>query len=387
PPRDTLKLFATAVFALERDGISQPGKQLVLIRGWKTSTLLVKNGEFSEPELAAIKTFCRARSFDLGYYPGMSASEANRYNILEQPYFFEGAQALLGNQRQDFFERYKFNVMPASDDKPYFFHFFKWRVLPEILSLKGRGGLPLLEWGYPLLVATLAQALLASLVLIIVPLWVIESRRDKTTAPEISRMRVAWYFLAIGLAFMFVEIAFIQKFILFLSHPLYAVAVVLCSFLIFAGLGSRFSKNLEQKTRSLPFWTVVWVVLAICLVAVVYLAVLPMVFKQFIGLPDAAKIAISVVLIAPLAFPMGMPFPLALSSVAGRSVQLVPWAWGVNACASVVGAILATLLAIHLGFTVVVIAALAFYILAAAAFPLSNPVKSQSTFTRMGTHG
>ena len=379
PPRDTLKLFATAVTALERDGVSQAGKRLALVRGWKTSTLLVKNGEFSEPDIAAIKSFCHARSFDLEYYPGISASEANRYNILDQSYFFEGVQALLGNHRQDFYERYKFNVKPASDDKPYFFHFFKWRVLPEIISLKERGGLPLLEWGYPLLVATLVQALLASLVLIIVPLWVIEIRRDKSIALGISRSRIAWYFLSIGFGFMFIEIAFIQKFILFLSYPLYAVAVVLCAFLIFAGLGSRFSKSVEQKTRSLPFWTLAWVVFAICLVAVVYLAALPMVFKQFIGLPDIAKIAISIVLIAPLAFPMGMPFPLGLSSLAGRSVQLVPWAYGVNACASVVGAILATLLAIHLGFTLVVIAALAFYALAAASFAQSNPVKSAST--------
>ncbi|MGH8743761.1 MAG: hypothetical protein ACREUY_05720, partial [Burkholderiales bacterium] len=92
-------------------------------------------------------------------------------------------------------------------------------------------------------------------------------------------------------------------------------------------------------------------------------------------------------LIAPLAFPMGMPFPLGLSSVASRSVQLVPWAWGINACASVVGAILATLLAIHLGFTIVVVAALCFYVLAAASFPQSDTVKSPSTFKRIGTNG
>ena len=387
PPRDALKLFATAVVALERDGVLQPGKRLALIRGWKTSTLLVKNGEFSESEIAAIKSFCRTRSFDVEYYTGIGESEANRYNVLEQSYFFEGAQALLGTQRRDFLERYKFDVTPASDDKPHFFHFFKWRVLPELLSLKDRGGLPLLEWGYPLLVATLAQALLACLVLILFPLWVMELRREKTATPAVSRLRVGWYFLAVGLAFMFIEIAFIQKFILFLSHPLYAVAVVLCAFLIFAGLGSRFSWRVVQKNQTKPFWPVAWVVLAICLVAVVYLAVLPVLFRQFIGLPDAAKIVISVALIAPLAFPMGMPFPLGLSSVAGCSVQLVPWSWGINACASVVGAILATLLAIHLGFTVVVVAALCFYVLAAASFPQSDTVKSPSTFKRIGTNG
>jgi len=122
-------------------------------------------------------------------------------------------------------------------------------------------------------------------------------------------------------------------------------------------------------------------------VAVVYLAALPVLFKQFIGLPDSAKIAISVALIAPLAFPMGMPFPLGLSSVADRSALLVPWAWGINACASVVGAILATLLAIHLGFTLVVVMALGFYVLAAASFSQSYTVKSPSTLKRNRFHG
>ncbi len=139
PPRDALKLFATAVIALEKDGAPNPALRLVMIRGWKTVTVLVKNSDFTPVEIEAVKEFCRKRSFDVAYYPGMAADEANRYNLLAQPYFFEGAMALLGPQRQDFIERYKFYIEPATDDRPYFFRFFKWSAAAELLVVAGAG--------------------------------------------------------------------------------------------------------------------------------------------------------------------------------------------------------------------------------------------------------
>ena len=154
----------------------QPAQQLALIRGWKTATLLVKNGPLSAADIAALREFCRARSFDVAYFPGIEAAETNRYNVLDQPDFYEGALALLGRDRDAFIERYKFDIAPATDDRPYFFHYFKWRTLPELLALKERGGLPLLEWGYPVLIATLVQAVAASLLLILLPLGVVAPR-------------------------------------------------------------------------------------------------------------------------------------------------------------------------------------------------------------------
>jgi len=357
PPRDALKLFAAAVVALERSGVD-PGSRLALVRSWKTSTLLVKNGAFDGEDIAAIKAFCAARSFDVAFYPGMRPDEANRYNVVEGPDLFDGATALLSPGRDEFLQRYKFHIAPATDDKPHFFHFFKWRSLPEFLSMKGQGGLPLLEWGYPVLVATLVQAAVASLLLIGLPLaWV---------ARVGARGRVLVYFLAIGFGFMFIEIAFIQKFVLFLSHPLYAVAVVLFAFLLFAGIGSRVSNRLRNGTLRHPIAAVAG---AIAVSAALCLGLLPWLFQHSIGLPDAARILISVALIAPLAFFMGMPFPLGLARVEATDARLIPWAWGINGCASVTGAVLATLLAIHVGFTAVVVAALVLYGVAAAARP------------------
>ena len=180
PPRDVLKLFGAAVLALQRSGVTDPASQLALMRSWKTSTLLVKNGAFGSEDIAAIKVFCVARSFDV--YPGMKPQEANRYNVVTPPDLFDSATALLGPGRDEFVQNYKFDIAPATDDQPHFFHFFKWRSLPELLSLKEQGGLPLLEWGYPVLVATLAQAALASLLLIAAPAaWSHGSALGRTT--------------------------------------------------------------------------------------------------------------------------------------------------------------------------------------------------------------
>ena len=365
PPRDTLKLLATAIDALRASGVHDPGQQLILIRGWQTSTLLIKNGIVSAADIERVRTFCSARSFDVAWYPGITQGESNRYNRLRAAWFHDAAVALLGEQRERFLDDYKFNLIPSSDDRPHFFHFFKWRTLQEILQLRERGGAPLTDAGYLVLVATLAQALLASLLLILLPIWIYQ-RRIRPGRQAIRRSRVAGYFLVLGLAFLFIEIAFIQKFLLFLHHPLYAIAVVLSSFLVFSGLGSAWLGGVAPGNRGR---LLVGAVAAIVVLGALYLLLLGTLLEQFAALPDVARILISASLIAPLAFCMGMPFPLGLAQLADHAPDLIPWAWAINGCASVVSAVLATLLAIHLGFTTVIAIALALYALALWLFP------------------
>ena len=356
PPRDGLKIFATAIEALERSGIAEPGLQLAMIRSWNTSTLLVKNEPFSSDDIDSLKAFCTERWFDLVFYPGIEAKEANHYNQLQEAWYFEGASRLLGPARSAFMDKYKFNIRPATDDRPYFSHFLKWQTLPELLVLRNRGGLPLLEWGYLILIATLLQALLASILLVLLPLWL--SRRSVARAGGM-RWRIVAYFISIGTAFMFIEIAFIQKFILFLHHPLYAASVVLCTFLVFAGLGSLMS------TRWHKHFSLIGICVAIGVLSVIYVLLLPGLFNGLVQLPGQLKIPVSILLIAPLAFMMGMPFPLGLEFVSNSLPSWIPWAWGVNGCASVVSAMLATLFAIHLGFVFVVVVAVLLYLVAA----------------------
>src|SRR5262249_30591716 len=155
-------------------------------------------------------------------------------------------------------------------------------------------------------------------------------------------------------------------------HPLYATAVVLCAFLVFGGLGSGAAASLERRLQA---WRIAprispitLAVAGIVTVALLYLLILPPLFERLMSLSAISKILISLGLIGPLAFWMGMPFPLALSRVAAYRPSLVPWAWGVNGCASVLSAILAVLLAMNFGFRAVMLAALALYTLAAATF-------------------
>jgi hypothetical protein len=183
----------------------------------------------------------------------------------------------------------------------------------------------------------------------------------------VPRRQVLAYFLAIGLAFLLMEIAFIQKFLLFLSHPLYAIAVVLSAFLVFAGLGSASSETLDRLGG--PRRGIWLVATAIMLLTTSYLLSLPPLFRQLMGLAEPLKAIVSVLLIAPLAFLMGMPFPHGLRRLQGPATELVPWAWAINGCASVVSAALATVLAMEIGFSGVVLAAVALYGAAAACLP------------------
>jgi spermidine synthase len=362
PPRDAAKLFLTALRALERRGAGAPARQLALIRSWETTTLLVKNGALTSADIERIRSFANERSFDLAYYPGMRADEANRYNLLQEPYFYEAAQRLIEDPAA-FVEQYKFDLTPATDDRPYFFDFFKWQALPELWAVSTQSGGALLDWGYLILTATLLQAALLGLVLVLLPLWLgLESR------PSAGRWRIALYFGAIGLAFLFVEIASIQRFTLFLAHPLYAIGVVLAGFLVFAGIGSGIAPALERRSAGTRIGALGLAIGAIVVLAVAYVLALPPLFALLIALPDLAKIALSLALIAPLAFFMGMPFPLALARLRASAPHLVPWAWGINGCASVLSAILATMLAMTFGTRVVIFAAAALYLIAGLTF-------------------
>ena len=362
PPRDAVKLFATAAEALEAIGAEAPGEHLALIRGWSTATLVAGRDPLTPSQVAALRAFAEARSFDLAWLPGMAASEANRFNVLERPYFHEAAAAILGPERDAFLDAYKFAVAPATDDRPFFGDFFLWRSLPELLSLRSQGGAAMLDMGTLVTAATLAIATTLSVLLILAPL----ALRRGRFAPGARRGRVLAYFLALGLAFLLVEIAFIERFTLFLGHPIHAVATALAGFLAFAGLGSALAPRLD---RALGGRAIGAAALAIAAVAAIYLLALPVLFERAIAWPVAAKITLSLALIAPLAIPMGMPFPLGLRRAGRESPELVPWAWGVNGCASVASALLAALLARSVGFSGVVALAGAIYLAAPLALP------------------
>ncbi len=134
-----------------------------------------------------------------------------------------------------------------------------------------------------------------------------------------------------------------------------------------AGAGSGYAQRFAGQLRSKKVTTTaVAVILALGLV---YLALLGSLMQSAGSWPLVARILLSIALIAPLGFCMGMPFPLGLSMLATGPQSMTAWAWGINGCASVIRAVLATLLAIHFGFNAVILLALVCYFAAAASFP------------------
>jgi hypothetical protein len=218
----------------------------------------------------------------------------------------------------------------------------------------------LLESGYLILVITLVQAIIASLVLILLPVLV-KTLPKGNTEKTWNCSRTALYFSSIGLGFLFLEIAFMQKYILYLGHPLYAAAVVLAIFLVFAGLGSGYVRHRRLH--------VIWPVAIIIILGALELPAAEMLFKALSEVTIPIRILAAVFMLGPLAFFMGMPFPLALTWIGEEGPALIPWAWAINGCASVVAAVFAALLAIHFGFTAVIYVALTLYASAAVIFP------------------
>lgn len=362
PPRDALKMFATAAAACERAGHGPAAERLAFIRSWNTGTIVLTERPLTGAQIAAARRFAEDRGFDLCYLSGIQEAESNRYTVLEAPVYYQFAQAVLGGDREAALRDALFYLRPATDDKPYFFRFFKWTSLPRLVRAMGAQWAPFVEWGYITLAATLVQGALASAVFILLPLITLARR------PAIRRAKrwVIVYFAGLGVAYMLLEIAFIQRLMLFLAYPVYAVAVALTGFLIFSGLGSlfahhcyaRYSPGLRAPRLVLS------AVIAIAAVAAMYGVCLPHIFRLAIAWPDSVKIPIALLIIAPLAFAMGMPFPAGLQRAAAKDDTLLPWAWGINGCASVAGASLATLIAVYLGFRAIIIAAVAVYVLA-----------------------
>lgn len=371
PPRDELKLFATAAEALRAEGARDPGRQLAAIRNWDASTWLIAREPLPARAVSVLRRFADGYGFDVVHAPGWRTPAAERFHVLDPPYLFDGVQALLSPRGRDYVRDYKFAVEPAHDDDPYFGHYFRWRSLPELMRLRGQGGAVLLDSGYLLLLAALVQAMVLALLLVLWPLRALP-HGDAGEADAAPRTRVGLYFLALGLAFLFVEIAMLSRLNGLLGHPLLAANVGLAGVLLFAGLGSlraqRWTMRADADDAAISR-RVRWAARAIVLALLWQFVVFTLVHTYAPAWPVAWRALAGLVAIAPLAFVMGMPFPLGLARLARTAPAFVPWAWGLNGCASVVAAILALLLAIALGLRATLVLAAMLYLFAAWVWP------------------
>lgn len=344
PPSECLRAFGLAVTALERQGYD-PAQRIVAFRSFNQITLLVKKAPFEAWELQMARRFSEERAFDLVYAPDLREDEVNRFNVLAEPLYWQAfTQLLAAGTRPAWYAQYPFDVTPPTDDHPFFGHYFKGSQAAAVLAEMGKTWQPFGGAGYFVLLLLLGLALAAAGLVILLPAAVAARRAARRPAARLPspawQRAAAAYFVLIGLGYLLVEIPLIQRFILYLGHPAYALTTVLFSVLLFSGLGSALSGRLPHRPP----------VAALALLAVSMLVWLPALMRLTLGLSLAARLGVSVAALAPLGFLMGIPFPRGVQLVERAAPQLIPWVWGVNAAASVVSSVLAALLALSLGF-------------------------------------
>ena len=357
PPRDNIKLLAMAMEAIEQGAKNAPAQSIVMIRSWQTATLLMKNGSFHEKETEAIKEFCKAHLFDISYYPGVTEKETNIFNKFEGDPFYSAAIGLLSKEREKFYYTYPYYIRPATDDRPFFSHFFKIEMLKEYLSSSNRALIPFLDWGYILVWITACVVFFLGIIFILAPMpFIIPSYRGLTS--------IIIYFGSLGLAYMFLEISLLQQFIRYLYDPIFSASVVIGSFLVYSGIGSLIAGNVSPIKSKHIFWSV----LAIGLVGIIFMTADRWLHDVLAGLPLWLRMVSCSLIIAPLAIPMGIPFPSGLSALATGRGSLIPWAWSINGFFSVIGSSATVLIAISWGFKSIILIAVLLYIIAAFTF-------------------
>jgi hypothetical protein len=371
PPSEDLRLVATAAEALVRHGVSQPGESLVAYRGIQTLTVLVRPDGWQPQELELVREFARSRRYDIVWAPGVRPDETNRFNRMPAAEHYQAVRDLLQafpEGRARFYADYPFAITPPTDDRPFFFHFFRWSQTPHVLATLGRTWQPFGGSGYLVLFALLALTLLLSGVLIILPL-ALRRQASAGVPTRALRLRVVAYFGLLGLAFLFVELPIIQRWILLFGQPTYAFTAAVLTILLFSGLGSALVRSPRVHGRTIfPLLVVLG-----CATALAG----PAVGRAILGWPVLWRTVAAVVGLSPLALLMGMPFPLGLIWLERASPPLIPWAWAVNGCASVVASVLAAILALSMGFTAVLLIGAASYAVAAVVL-----LQAQGGFAR-----
>jgi spermidine synthase len=367
-PREALRVVAVAMEALHSLGVANPaGNFIVASQGPLNEdgipvVVLAKKTAFTAEEESAVQAHSdQYDELDPLYLP--STPEVGKAG--HNPF----ADLIASNDPYRFAQSYAYNVAPVTDNAPFFFFTLK---PGQILGQQGlqRG----IDWkvnlGVLVLILVLVISLVAVLGFLILPLALHGGRQSPLPL---------LYFVAVGLGYILVEIAFIQRFVLFLGHPTYALTVVIFLLMLSSGAGSLFSR------RWLPRTELAWMPLVLVIIALLAdVFFLPQGLVAWVGLRFGYRLVVSGILLAPLGFVMGMPFPTGLRALGGSSRVSVPsgstgpdnaveWAWAMNAAASVLGSVLAMVIAIQFGLTATLTCGVVAYLLALLLVPALRP--------------
>ena len=370
-PREALRVVAVAMEALHRLGVADPARHFMVASQGALDedgipvVVLAKKTPFTAEEEQSVREY-------LNDYDEITA-----LYLPSQPGRNPFSELIASNDPYAFARSYAYNVAPVSDNAPFFFFTVK---AGQVLGEKGlRAGI---DWkvnlGVLVLLLVLVISVCAVLAFLVVPLAVkiptlsLQNRERQGRGNPVTWWQSALpllYFVAVGLGYILVEIAFIQRFVLFLGHPTYALTVVIFLLLLASGAGSLFSRLWLPRTE------MGWIPLALVIATLVaYVFLLPGRLAGLIGLAFGYRLLISGVLLIPLGFVMGMPFPTGLRALAAANVResdnAVEWAWAMNAAASVLGSVLAMVIAIQFGLTVTLACGAGAYVAALGLMPV-----------------
>ncbi len=367
PPRESLRLVSLAIAALHGLGETDPARHVIVAREgtradltkWGTlDTVLISRHPFSTEDIGRARKAMAEGHMTPVYLPDERIP--NQFTDL------------LHSPDPAAYERhYPFDIAPVSDNRPFFFY----TVQPsDLWAFITRGSTETEDYkinsAVPLLFELLGISVLATAIVLALPPLLLRTRLPKQK-PVLAFLL---YFLAIGAGYILVEVALIQKFVLFLGHPTYALTVVIFSLLVSSGLGSFASRSVIQFSMARWRAALVGVAILIGMLAVAVSELLP----REIQLPLAWKVVMSVLLISPAGFLMGMPFPVGLARLEKWHSASVRWAWSLNAAASVLGSVASLVLAIYLGLVQTLLIGGGLYLaaLSAAAVSPAKPFES-----------
>jgi hypothetical protein len=332
-----------------------------------------------------LRRFCWERSFDTPYYPGIAPSSVKVWNDLPpvslasgevqrsssaQDDIMQQAVPFLAGTAGAFRDSRWFDLRPSTLNRPDFYSVSRLSRLRTLLA--SMSVLPAQEVGYLLNVFVLAQALALALVVLCLPLLALRRRaRGAGPGDRLLGQTIA-YFSLLGVGYLFVELALIEKFSFLLESSTTSFGVVLSTMLVSSGLGSWDSYRLRQTPRR-----------GVARLAPVLAAGLALLAfgldpleASLMGAALALRLLLAVAVTAPLAFLLGRFFPLGNASVAARAPNLVPWAWAVNGALSVVSTPLANILSTSLGWRAVLLAALLLYLATPLCFPAGGRLQA-----------
>ncbi len=351
PPRAEFRLLTTLNTAMKQRGWDSPN-HLGIFRTISTMMILVSAQKWSEDDKKTFRDFCNSQGHAMVYYPGIQPNEINQENRFNIPVYALAVDHIFSDS-VGFLRDNIFDVKPVFDDKPFFYHFLRFKYLPEIYHSFDKKWEALIETGLLLPLIFVMVGVLA-LVFVVVPLIII---RGTIGLFKPGMM----YFFWIGLGFMTVEIVLFEKLMLFLGEPTYSFAIVLSSLLVFSGIGSSVSKLLPEHIRDFGH-------LGLLTLLLMYAVIFAGILSVFEGYGFFSRLIISVVVTAIPGILMGMPFPRGIFKIGQPEQQEktdnISLAWCLNSFASVIGSVGAMLLAQISGLSSLFIWSALFYSLA-----------------------